>query len=807
METLLHDVKYGLRTLGKNPGFTAIAVLTLALGIGANSAIFSVVDTLLLNSLPFEESDRLMHITERGGSFPEMSVAYLNFTDWRERSDAFSHIAAVREEQYNVTGLERPVQVEAVQTSAALFPMLGVPPLQGRVYGEAEDQVGATKVAVLSYPFWSTHLGADPAVIGTTIALDDEPYEILGVMPRGFTYPLNSDNVGLWIPIGQFAERWQNRGNHPGIRVTARLADGVTPARAREELETIAAALAEEYPDSNTGNSVNVIPLQERLTRNLKDSLWVLFGAVLLVLMIACVNVANLLLVRAAGRGQEMAVRGALGAGRGRLTRQLLTESVLLALAGGALGLLVAHGALRLMRASLDPRVLPGYVDLSLDGRVLLFTLLVAVATGVLFGLAPAWQTARGALAQLRDGGRTSVSTGGRRLRSALVIAEVALALLPLFGAMIFLESLGQLTGTDPGVKREGVLTFFVSLPESRYSEAVQVSDGLDRIVEAVAALPGVSSAAHTLPLMGGWQSSIGIEGRPPAKPGESISTEVLRVSPDYFKTLGMRLLDGRFLEARDREDAPRVAVIDEVFAEQIWPGENPLGKRFRFGGGPPEEGEEIDWITVVGMTNHIKSYGVHQPSRMQTYLPARQSPLNFARIVVKTDGDPYGLARSAESAVLTVDPSLPAAEFISLEDWDGRNIWVQRFAAGLLGAFAGLAMLLAAVGIYSVMAYSVAQRRREIGVRMALGAGTSRVLRMVVSQTLRLALVGIAIGLVVVVVAAPSMSDLLFQVDPRNLPTLLALPALLSLIALAAAFFPARRAAGVEPMAALRQD
>jgi putative ABC transport system permease protein len=821
MGSWIQDIRFGARQIFKNPGFAAVVLSTLALAIGANTAIFSVVQAVLLESLPFPEPQRLLFLTEASSQFPDgMSVAYPNFLDWRERQRVFDFMAAHRNQSYNVTGLEKPVQVRAVHTSAALFPMLGVKALHGHLFREREDQIGSPRVLVVGHRFWRQHLGGDPAVVGQNLLLDGEPWQILGVLPAGFGYPFSSVPNDLWMPLGHFADRdyMQQRGSHPGIQVTARLAPGVTVERARGDLATLAAALAAEYPDSNTGSGVLVTPLQERLTRNVRQILWVLSGAVLLVLLIACLNIANLLLARATGRSGEIAVRSALGAGRGRLLRQLLTESVLLSLLGGLAGLALARLGIHLLVGSLDPRVLPPYSEITLEGPVLAFTFLTALATGVLFGLAPAWLTTREAMGPLRDGGRGGAQRGSHRLRGALVVGEVALALVLLIGAVLFVQSFRQLTAADLGVETRNVLSMSLTLPREQYPEPGQITRFLDRVVEAVQGLPGVTAAAHTLPLFGGWQSNITVEGQPIPEPGEGLSTEILRVSPTYFETLGMRRLRGRFFEPQDRADGPSVAVIDETFAETLWPGEDPIGKRFLYGTPDPESEDPVAWIEVVGVTNHIKSYGVQRTSRIQSYIPAQQNEYPLTTLLVKTAGEPRTLVRSVESAILALDPNQPVANIMTLEELAGRSILPQKMLASLGAAFAGLALVLAALGIYSVMAYAVSQRRQEIGVRMALGADGPRVLGLVIGQGMRLALLGIGVGLGLslglialgnsaFLGEALQLDHLLFQVNPWDLGTLVVLPIFLASIAFAATFFPARRATRVDPVVALRSE
>lgn len=821
MTPLLKDLRFGFRSLINRPGFAAVAILTLALGVGVNAAIFSLVNGVLLRPLPFERSEQLVHVLESSPpQFPFMSVSYPNYLDWRQRNSTFSEVAAHRFIDLNLTAMGSPELMRVSQVSANLFAMLRAQPALGRGFTAEEDRPGGAKVAVLSDGLWQDRFGGEPSAIGQNLMLDGEPYEVIGVMPPGFSYPLSSAPPRLWLPIGHFAADWlESRGNHPGIQVTARLADGKSLAQGVADLESIAAALEAEYPDSNTGNTIAAAKLQDRMTRRIKPALLVLSGAVLLVMLIACVNVANLLLVRAAGRGREMAIRKAIGAGQLSLLRQLLTESVLLAMIGGIAGIGLAFAVLKLMLATLDLD-LPAYSSVAIDGRVLLFTFVCASATGLLFGLAPALHTLGwGAASQLRDGGRTTVGSRGRRLRSSLVVVEIALALVLLIGSGLFLRSFGELLAADPGFDPQGVLTVELSLSEQARPEAEQQAAFFAQALERIRALPGVVAASHTLPLLGGWQSSINVEGQPVRQPGEGISPEVFRVDPEIFDALGLELLSGRTLSTADRADATRVAVIDQLFADTIWPGLDPIGRRFLFGR-PDEERRVRDeqgqervvpleerWLEVVGVVAHVKSYGVDEDSRLQTYLPAAQEIYPFTTLVIRTQGDPYALRTAIEREILALDPNQPIGAVESLADRVGSNYAPTRLAAVLLAAFALLATLLAAIGIYGVMAYAASQRRQEIGIRMALGAEPGSVVGLLVGQGMRLTAIGLGCGLAVVLLLGPAIGDQLFAVSPREPDILGAFPLLLAFIALLACAVPASLAARANLVAALREE
>jgi putative ABC transport system permease protein len=687
------------------------------------------------------------------------------------------------------------------------MPLLGVEPLLGRNFTAEEDQPGSPRVVVLSHALWQRRFGGDEGVLGRSITLDGDPYEVIGVMPEGFVYPLFTRRVEMWLPIGHFAEGWlERRGNHPGIYVTARTLPGVDLGQARADMDRIGAELAAEYPDSNAKHGVSFTTVQERMVRNTRPALLVLGGAVLLVLLIACVNVANLLLARGAARYQEMAVRAALGAGRWQVVRQLLAESLLLAVAGGAAGVAVAWVGVRLLLANLDPESLPVTGAIGIDGTVLFFALGVSIATGLLFGLAPALQAVRRDFVDaLKEGSKGSEGPGRQRVRRALVVAEIALALVVLVGAVLFLRSFERLTAADPGFDPEDVLTFEVTLPESTYEEDARQIAFFDQLRERLEGLPGVRSAATTLPLLGGWQNTVIAEGMAAPAPGDQISSDVLRVSPGYFETLGVSIHRGRPIDDRDRADTVPVAVVDQTFAERMWPGEDPLGKRVKFGSDPADD--EDPWMTVVGVAEHVKSYGVDQDSRIEIYVPARQNPIPFATVALETGVEPRTLVPLIEREVQALDPDLPIANVRTLEELVAQAMVAERVSATLLGVFAGLALLLATVGIYGVMAYSVNQRHREIGIRMALGAAGEDVRRLVVGQGLRLALFGIVVGLALALLAAPLLASQLYGVDARDPWTYLLLPLVVALVTLGACLGPASRASRTQPVTALRYE
>ncbi|MEM8964496.1 MAG: ABC transporter permease [Acidobacteriota bacterium] len=808
MDTFFQDLKYALRALRSNPGFAIVAVITLALGIGLSTAVFSLVDVALLRPLPFDDADELVWMTEWSKNIDTMSFSYPNLIDYQEKNEVYTHLAGHRGQDFNLTGEGAAEQIGAVQATASLFPMMRVTPELGRVFTAQEDVPNGPKVAVLSHSFWQRRFGGDPDVLGKRLLLDGEPWEVIGVMPRGFFYPVYFDQIDMYQPLGHFAEDWlETRGNHPGIFVTARRKPGISVEAAEVGMKQLAAQLAEAYPDTNTGNSVTVTDLQARMVRRMKPALLVLWGAVTMVLLIACVNVANLLLARSERRGQEVAVRAALGAGKGRLVRQLLTESLVLAGLGAVNGLAVAWVSLRLLRAQFDT-FLPSWVQVGLDPRVLSFSLAAAVLTGVIFGLAPAIRLARGALSPLlRDGRRT---TRGSSLRSWLVIGETALALVLLVAATLFFRSLTQRIDADPGFNYDNVLLTNVNLPDETYAEPEARVAVFDELIERVAALPGVESVGTALPMLSGWQSSVAIEGQPWPDAGEARLSEVLRVTAGMADVLELNILQGRFITDDDRADTRNVAVVDEQFASFAWPDQSAIGQRFRFGR-PDEEDteEEIEeaWIEVVGVVSHIEPDGVGEISRMQAWLPSSQQPLPFATLAVRTSGDPMLLADPIGAVVREIDRDLPLSATRTMTEDYRSFVAPQKMATNLLAVFAVLAVALAALGIYGVMAYTVASQRREIGVRLALGASRGNVLSRVVTDGLRLTGTGLGLGLLAAFAGAPLIADQLFRVEPRDPVLLATLSLLLASVAALACAIPAWRASRVDPIHVLRYE
>jgi putative ABC transport system permease protein len=806
METLLQDLRYGIRMLLRSPGFTAVALLTLALGIGANSAMFSVVNAVLLRPLPYEESERLVFLSEREPQLEGMSISYPNFLDWREQNRVFEQIAVFRRQSYNLTGGSEPERLIGGQVSAGLFPALRVKPARGRTFLAEEDKPGGNHVVILSHGLWQRRFGSDPGILGQTLALNGKNYSVIGIMPPSFLFPSRAE---LWTPVGQESGQpsWQERGNHPGLYGIGRLQPGVSLAQARGEMDTIAARLEKQYPQSNTGNRVTITPLHETIVSNIRRALWVLLGAVGFVLLIACANVANLLLARAAARQKEIAIRTALGAKRLRVMRQLLTESLLLSVLGGAAGLFLAAWSVDLL-VTVSPNNIPRAREIGLDGRVLGFTLMVSLLTGIIFGLAPALQASRPNLNEaLKEGSRASGGVHSHRFRGALVVAEVALALVLLIGGGLLIRSFYHLQQVDPGFKADHLLTVQISLPQAKYPEDGQKVNFYQQVLQRIGALPGalVAGAATGLPLgNNGNQTSFFLEGKPAPAPGHVPLAEVAIVSPEYFRAMGMSLLKGRAFTEHDSKDAPRVVVIDEAFASRYWPAEDPIGKRIRFGGNDPRN----PLVTVAGIVRRVKMDGLNAESnRVQAYFSFMQQPWSGMTLVVRTAGDPSTLTSSVRQQVLAIDQDQPVYNVRTIEQVWADSVAPQRLNMLLLGIFAAVALILAAVGIYGVMAYSVTQRAHEVGIRLALGAQPRDVLKMIIKQGMALTLIGVIIGLMGAFALTRWMSALLFGVKPADPATFAGIASLLAAVALLATLIPARKATKVDPLTALRYE
>ena len=812
MGTLWQDVRFGVRMLLKKPVFTAVAVLALALGAGANTAIFSVVNGVLLRPLPYKDPEKLVRLGEWSKQVPGMSISYPNFKDWRERNRVFDGLAATRFDSYNLTGGDEPERLQGRNVSYNFFDVLGIVPAVGRGFRADEDRAGAPRVCMMSYGLWQRRFGGDSKIVGKPLALNGESYTVVGVLPQDYRFGSPTD---VFVPIGleEDGENLRPRDNHPGIYAYARLKDGVSFEQAETEMKAIAARLAEEYPETNTGNGVTLTPLNEFFVAGLRTSLLVLLAAVGCVLLIACANVANLLLARAATRSREMAVRKAMGATRWRIVRQLLTESLMLALAGGVAGLLLAMwGVDVLRRASSD--LLPTTADVSLDRNVLFFTFGISLLTGVLFGLAPALQASKSDLSEsLKEGGRSGADGAARnRVRSLLVVAEVALSLVLLVGSGLLVRSFLLLRETDTGFQQDNLLTLQLSYRVGK-DEGQKAINFFRAVEEKVRALPGVRSVAvsNGVPLLGASESGFKIKGRPPAEPGKMPLAVSFWTTPGHLDALGIRLLRGRFIDEHDTEGAQPVVVIDEEFERLYFNGEDPVGQHFE---GDPKNGMP-DYL-IVGVVGHVKNYGLDSPGPVQAemYRSRAQVPVKFqpllaggVTLLVRTFQEPESLTASVRRAVQEVDPNQPVYNVQTMEKVVSDSIATQKLSMMLFIIFAVVAVVLAAVGIYGVMSYAVAQRTHEIGVRMALGAQGGDVLRMVVRQGMVLVLSGVGVGLLGAAALTRLMSSLLYGVSATDPLTFAGVPVLLFAIALLACLVPARRATKVDPMEALRYE
>ncbi len=813
MDTLLKDLRYSFRMLLKKPGFTVIAVLALAIGIGANSAIFSVINTVLLRPLPYNNPDRLIAVMEQSPQrgYPEMPISYANFADWVDQNHVFEELAAFRTDDFTLTGIGEPERVSGTRVSASLFPMLETQPLSGRVFGVAEDKPGAERVVVLSYRMWQRHFGSDPNVLGQPITLDDESYTIIGIMPQSFRFPAVFTYAGktvnqasdFWVPIAPALSETP-RGSHSSFAI-GRLKAGVTLEEARAEMAAIESRLEQQYPDENTAIESRLLPLHEQAVAYIRPALMVLLSAVGFVLLIACTNVANLLLARAATRHKEIAIRTALGAGRLRLIRQLLTESLLLSLTGGGLGLLLAMWAVDGL-AAIGPQDIPRLNEIGLDRWVLLFTFAVSVATGLIFGLVPALQASKPNLTEvLKDGARGATSSlRNNRIRSILVTTEIALSLLLLVGAGLMLRSFIRLQQVDPGFRTDNILTLNLSLSESRYPEKHQIAGFFQEAINKVRALPGVEAVGATseLPLSGGMSTSgFDIEGRPAPPPDEKMMAGNRAISPDYFSTMGISFIKGRDFTDMDNEKAAGVAIINQSLARLFFRDEDPIGKRVSW------DAKTNQWYSIVGVVSDIRHASLDEKAEPEIYLPYLQRPKPSLTLAIRTHTDSESMLSAVRSEIQSIDKDQPIDEAMTMNQYLSDSISQRRFNTLLLGLFATLALGLALVGIYGVMSYSVTQRTHEIGIRMALGAKTTDVLKLVVGQGLMLALAGIAAGLAASFALTRLLSDLLYEVSATDFLTFASVSVLLAIAALLASYIPARRATRVDPMVALRYE
>ncbi len=814
MQQLRYDLAYGVRMLMKNPRFTVVAVLSLAIGIGANTAIFSVTNALLLRPLPYKDAERLVILWNRspGLNVEQDWFSPGHYLDIKADNQVFENVAATIDSSFNLTGQGNPERVEGARVSSSLFAVLGTQPMMGRAFTADEDEAGKPTTAILSHAFWQRHFAGDPNVVGKTLSLNGNTVEIVGVMPKDFMLnkevmptvnKISNAEMLLSLPMG-----WGKRTvrTNEDYNVFGRLKNGVTVAQAQTDIDRLVSRMKEQYPDNyppSSGFMINVVPLLQQVVGEVRRPLLILLGAVAFVLLIACANVANLQLARATVRQKEIAIRASVGAARGRIIRQLLTESVLLSLLGGALGLLIAvFGLKALLR--FGPNMLPRLNEIGIDGRVLGFTFLVSLLTGVIFGLAPALRASRVDLnGVLKDSVRNSASASQHRARSLFVVVEVALSLVLLIGAGLLVRSYGYIQNASPGFNPKNVLSFRLSLPNSKY-KGPAVTNFYKQLQERIKALPGVQSVgtSYSLPMSSvalAW-GPITIEGYVPTNSSDFIMSNERFVSPGYFAAMGVPLVKGRLFDERDTKDAQQTVIVNENLANRFWPNQDPIGKRL-------ERGDKEPWRNVVGVVRDTKEFSTDKEPPIAIYHPHEQFPIGTMFLVVRSSAESSTLTSSITKEIRALDPELPAFEFRTMEQRQSEALARRRFSTFLLGVFAVVAMVLAAIGIYGVMAYSVTQRTQEIGIRMALGAQPGKIMMMVVRHSLLLVLIGVVLGLAGAFAVTRVMSSLLYGVSATDALTFAAPPLVLGVIALLASYFPARRAADIDPTIALRSE
>jgi putative ABC transport system permease protein len=804
MDNLLNDLRYGVRALLKSPGLSIVAIIALALGIGANTAIFSVVNAVLLRPLPFKEADRLVMVWD---SQPKAGIrtgvaSYLMFSEWKQQNQVFDHVAAVAGQSVNLAIGDDPERVYGLRVSHDFFSMLGIEPALGRAFLEEEQQPGKNRVALLSHALWQRRFSGDTEVIGRQVTLSAESYTVVGVLPPDFqspTFTLTRPDILVPLPIDPERRRYY-------LTVMARLKPGVTLARAQTDMDAVASRVAGAYQEIDDERGANIVPMHEQMVGRVRAVLLIFLGAVGFVLAVACANVANILLARAAARQKEIAIRSALGASRKRLVRQLLTESVLLSLIGGAAGLLVAVLGLDLLVASL-PENMPRAREINLDVYVLGFTFAVSVVSGLIFGLAPALQFSKPDLNEaLKESGATLAGSLKRnRLRSLLLISEMALALVLLVGAGLLIKSFARVLGVNPGFDPKNTLTMVVSLPRQKYPTPGQQGEMFRSLVERVGNLPGVESAGvvNSLPLSGSQEGrSFRIEGRTGSVYDVDRELGFRVASPDYFRTMSIPLLRGRLFNERDTAASPGAVIVNRELARRFFPDEDPIGKRVRLGGQP-----EGVWSEIVGVVGDVNHQGLDEERHSEIYAPYLQLPTNSMYLVVRAGADPTALVGAIRGEVQTIDSDQPVHNVMTMEERISSSVAQRRFPMFLLSVFAAVALVLAAAGIYGVMSYSVTQRTREIGIRLALGATEGQVLRLVVGHAMAVTLIGVGIGLGGAFALTRVIKSLLYSVSATDAITFVGIPLLLIGVALGASFIPAWRATRISPMAALRYE
>jgi predicted permease len=797
MTHLLQDLIYGFRWLRIHPAFTLLSVATLAAGIGVNTAMFSVIHTVLLSPLPYPEPDRLVWMNESGGEVANRWLSYPNFQDWQARNHSFEAMSLFRGWSVNITGAGEPESLDARMVSHDYFTVMRTSPISGRDFSAEDDRPGAAPVTIISYGLWQRRFGADPNIIGRSITLDDRPYTIIGVMHPAFKH---HGPPPLWLLVGPM--NWSNRDVRLGGNVIARLKAGISIDQARTDMNRISQELAREYPTGDVATSVNVLSLQDSITGNVSWALKILFGAVMLVLLIACANVANLQLARATSRRREFAVRAALGASRWRIARQLLVESLILAFLGGAVGLLLAWWAIGLL-AKVEHSTVPRMQFLQIDYQVLAFNLIASLLTGVLFGMIPAFRSSRVQVNEtLKENNTTTTERQGKRVRSGLIVCEVALSVALLIGAGLLVKSMYRLFNTNLGFDPQNILTMELRVSRNKYKDK-QLNTVLREILERAKAQPGVEAATLSNNLPGtedGWQNDILPEGHAPLKPGEQINVDWSIVTPDYFRTMNIPLARGRSFTKEEDENGRRVVIVDENLARRFWPNQDAVGKRIQYNG--PE------WHEVIGVVKEVRAYGSEASPRIKLYTPMGPGAQRNPTLSIRTSNiDPKTLAAGIKREIYTVDKDLPVTEVVTLPDLLAREVSSRQFNTWLFALFAGLALVLALTGVYGVISYSVARRTHEVGVRMALGAGHGQVLRLFVSQGMRLIVTGLIVGIAGSLMLTRLLSSLLFGVSTTDITTFGIVTIGLLLVGLAACYIPARRATKVDPLVALRYE